>query len=216
MTKSSLPRLAGWSGIIFVVLSLVITVLVPPLPRLDQIEAEVFAYYHGFGGRFLLGNYLAMCAAVPSFVFFSCLVLQLKEKEGSGGWLWIAVLTTMIVAHAVGAVDLFLFQMTAYAGGQFDAPNIKLLADLACMGFGFFFLTQAAFAAYTAWGIFVTRAFAPVHAWIGVATAISSLLASLGTVMTQGVWTIGGPLTAPGFLIFFVWVLGLSGACLRK
>jgi hypothetical protein len=214
--------LAGFSGLLFVGLSLVIVAMVPPLPSLDKSAAEITTYYTTHGRLFLLGNYLATFAAVPSFIFFSFLVWQIKKNEDEG-WLWIAILMTTVIAHSVGAVDLIFFQMAAHlganglGGGQSAAAEIlKMVSDLACLGFGFFFIMQGALAIYVAWAIFKTRVFSPLHAWLGLLTGVFSFLASLGTVQTTGPLTIGGPVTTIGFLIFFVWIAGMSVAMMRS
>lgn len=221
MKPNCAAHLAGCSGLIFVFLSLIIVVLVPPLPSLAKTTAEVTAYYISHGHSFLIGNYVAAFAAVPSFIFFSHLICQIKKCD-SDGWLWIAILITTVIAHSVGAVDLVFFQLAAHLGthglghGQVVSPEtLKIASDLACLGFGFFFIMQGALAVYIAWAILKTSALGLIHAWLGLATAGLSFLASLGSVQTTGLLTIGGPVTTAAFLISFIWITGISGAFLR-
>lgn len=207
-------RLAGWSGIVFVILSLVIVVVVPPLPQLNSQEDVIIHYYQLHGERFLFANYLALLASVPSFVFFSQMVSLIKNSD-NGGWLWIAVLTTMILAHAIGTVDLVFFQVAAFEGSQGNLSSIKIFSDLAMIGFGFFFLIQSALIGYANWAMHKFKLCTPLQIKLGWLAALTSFLPSLGTIAPEGIFSVGTPLTGIGFFIFFLWISVLSTAWIR-
>src|SRR5262245_28453116 len=58
-------RLAGVSGIVYVVLSLVVGLMVPPPPTLETPAHEVVAYFAAHRQPFLVGNYLGVLALAP-------------------------------------------------------------------------------------------------------------------------------------------------------
>src|SRR4051812_39181224 len=107
-------RMAAWGGFLFVVLSGVIVVLSPFWPPLGASTAEVVAYYREHRVPFLIGNFLAIGAAVPSFAQIAALCLLIKKAEGERGWLWLAVFGAALLAHAVGALALIAYQAVPF------------------------------------------------------------------------------------------------------
>src|SRR6185369_3766701 len=103
-------RAAGIAGIIFFVLSGAIVVLSPFWPPLGASMVDVTQYYLHHRTPFLVGNYLAVAAAVPSFIQIAYVVMLFKRAEGESGWLWLTVLLSALFAHALGAVALLAYQ----------------------------------------------------------------------------------------------------------
>lgn len=69
MNETTGLRAAGWAGIVFSVLSLIVIPLsFPPPPPLGATGAEFSAYYDAHRWGFLIGNYLGIAAFIPGFL----------------------------------------------------------------------------------------------------------------------------------------------------
>src|SRR5438105_12938327 len=135
MNNKTSARIAGISGILFVILSLAILAAGPPPPTLTSPAQEIVAYYPAYRLAFLIGNYLGVLAFVPGFVLMAYLTGLLKQAEGEAGWLWIIVLGSFLVTAAVSIADLILFQATAISADPGNEAVAKALSDLANLGF---------------------------------------------------------------------------------
>lgn len=198
--------MAGISGIVFVFLSLVIVGLVPPIPSLASKTDEIISYYETYRNRFLFGNYLAILAAPPSFLWGAYLTRLIKKAEGSDGWWWMAVLGTFIMAHSMGNVLLMFYQWAAWSIGNNRLPELaRAISDLASHGFAFFLVAQFAFCIFASMAIFKTRVLSKISASLGFFAGVVSLAASLGTIVTQGLLTAGGFMTGAALGIFMLW-----------
>ena len=203
-------RIAGVCGIIFFLLSLVIAVVAPPFPILTAAPLEVTGYYAAHGLPFLLGNYIAVVALLPSLPPIAYLTLLIKRAEGEAGWLWMMVFGAALVSAAVGSVDLFVFQGVAVAAAPGNEAVAKALSDLANMGFGFYLVTQCAFGAVAAAAILATDVLPRWLAYTSLLVAALSLAGSLGTVVTAGPLAAGGIVTLVAFAAMLGWWLALS------
>jgi hypothetical protein len=209
-------RLAGWSGIAFVVLSGVIVVLSPFWPPLGASTAEVVDYYRAHRMPFLVGNLIAIGAAVPSFAQIGALCLLIKKAEGEGGWLWIATFGSALLAHAIGALTLVAYQVVPF---ELDAGN-ELLAkgfnDLAGVAFASFLLVLTGFVGFASWGTLATRV---LPRWFGVSGLVICLLCLLGSggaLVTEPKWFAGGGLYSANVTgLFFLWCGALAVLFLR-
>ena len=209
-------RIPGWSGVAFVVLSCVIVVLSPFWPPLGASTAEVVEYYRGHRMPFLVGNLIAIGAAVPSFAQIAALCMLFKRAEGDSGWLWMAVLGSAVLAHAVGALALVAYQVVPF---ELDAGN-ELLAkgfnDFAGVAFGCFLLVLSGFVGFSGWATLKTGA---LPRWFGLSAipiALLCLHGSAGALTTEPRWLAGGGLySATVTSLFFLWCAVLAVLFLR-
>jgi hypothetical protein len=209
-------KIAGWAGVAFVVLSGVIVVLSPFWPPLGASAAEVASYYRDHRMPFLVGNYLAIAAAVPSFLQLSALAMMIKRAEGEGGWLWIAVLGSVLLAHATGAMALTAYQTVPFELDAGQEAVAKGLSDFAGTSFATFLCVLSGFVAFNCWAIFKTGVLPRWYAWLGVPLAPMCLFASLGEIWSKPRWFAGGGLlTANVTGLFFVWCGVLAVLMLR-
>jgi hypothetical protein len=191
----------------FVALSGVIVVVSPFWPPLGTAPDVVHAYYAAHRLPFLIGNYLALLAIVPSFLQIAVIVKRVQQAEGEGGWKWITVLSTAIVAHALGGLALVVYQAV---------PFDERLSDLAGVAFATSLIGLGAFAAFTGWAITSTRALPGWSGWLGHPAAALCFFGSLGSIWSEPAWLAGGGLlSAAAAGVFFGWCLAVSIALLR-
>jgi len=215
--ECNLKNAAGIGGIVFVILSLAIVCIVPPIPSLVSKTGEIMLYYETYRDRFLIGNYLAMLAAPPSFLWGAYITRAVKKAEGSDGWWWMTILGTFVMAHSMGNVLLMFYQWAAWSIGNKTAPDIATgISDLSSHGFAFFLVAQFALALFTALATFQTKVFSKASAYLGLLTAAVSLVASTGTIFTTGWLAAGGYATGAALGIFMAWFFWLSVEILRQ
>src|SRR5688572_29857880 len=75
-------RIAGWAGIAFFVLSGIIVAVASFWPPLGAGAGEIVTWYRAHRMPFLVGNYLAAVAAVPSFIQIAYLCMMVRRAEG--------------------------------------------------------------------------------------------------------------------------------------
>jgi hypothetical protein len=209
-------RIAGWAGVAFFVLSGVIVVAAPFWPPLGASAAEVVTWYRAHRMPFLVANYLAMVAAVPSFIQLAYLCMLVRRAEGERGWLWIAMLGSATLAHAMGALALTVYQAVPFQLAAAQAAVAKGLSDLAGVAFAMFLTVLAGFLGVTAWALFATKV---LPRWLAQATipmAVVCFIGSFGAIWEEPRWLAGGGFfTAATCSTFFVWCLIVAVLFLR-
>jgi hypothetical protein len=213
MDEARSNRIAGWSGIVFSVLSLAVipVVLTPAPPVVGAPGAEVAAWFDAHRVGFLLGNYLGILAFVPGFVQLAVLVARIRRAEGDAGFLSTLVFGTGTFAYAVFACSLVVFQALPFmVAPHLNAP-IEAMGSLAAVWFSLDGLGALPMILAVAWATRATGVLPRWFAWF------SGLVAVLAFVMSLGAFTAypasiaaGGALTGLGFVAFFVWTLVLA------
>jgi hypothetical protein len=215
MRGAARRRWAAWAGLAFVILSAVIAAIAPPWPAAGSPASALTAYYTAHRGPFLVGNYLASLAAIPSLLQIGALTSLVRQREGDEGAWWIASLAGSLLAHASGLVVLALYQATAFVATGDGGAAALALSEAANVGFGFFLIALAGAALTLGIALAQTRVVAP---WIGRAAlpgALLAFVASLGAIWPLGIFAAGGLVTIAAFSYFIVWVAGVSLALFR-
>jgi hypothetical protein len=215
-------RIAGWCGIVFSVLSLIVAPLVASPSNLDPpvvgASAEVFAnWYAQHRAGFLIGNYLGIASFGPGLVQLAVLAARIRShEEGESRWLGSLVLATGTFTYTVFACSLVVFQAMPFLTAEAAAPATLALGTLSAMWFSLDGL--AALPLIFAVG-FATRETGALPRWFGHASWIVGAFAaamSLGALFSEPAWIVaGGPATLVGFLAFFIWTLALGVIFLR-
>jgi hypothetical protein len=214
-------RAAGWAGIVFSVLSLIVLPLAasplnPPPPVLGASGAEYASWYGLHRTGFLVGNYLGILAFVPGFVQLVVLAARVKRVEGEHGWMGSLVLCTGTFAYAVFACSLVVFQALPFlAERRLEAAN-EAMGALGAVWFALDGLAALPLVLAVAWATTRTGA---LPRWFGRTSWVVSIVAaamSLGGLTSTPAWLAGGgAVTAVGFIGFFVWTTILSVIFLR-
>lgn len=207
-------KLAGVSGIIYVILSsfVAITVQGDFLPTTGSSPQAIVDFYAKHRVGFLIGNYLGVLALVLSVPFTAYLTQVVRRREGEAGFAGLTLFGLGLLAHAMGATCLGLFQALPLV----EAPALaKVVSDLANLAFGFCFVLIAGFAAAAAWAILATDALPRWAGWTSLALAPAALVVSLGTIVTTGPLAAGGMVTLGVFVAYLAWAAAVSVVLLR-
>ncbi|MFO0762568.1 MAG: hypothetical protein U0359_39375 [Byssovorax sp.] len=210
-------RLAGWAGIVFSILSLIVIPLVvtpmTPAPVLGSSGAEIAAWYTAHRMGFLVGNYLGIAAFVPGFVQLAVLAARVRKAEGEDGFLGALVLSTGIFAYTVFACSLVVFQVLPFLT---DPAEARALGWLGSVWFSLDGLAALPFVLSVGWAVGRTGALPRWIAPASWAVAVVALVMSFGSLTMAPGWLAGGGLaTFAGFFLFFVWTGALGAAMLR-
>ena len=138
------------------------------------------------------------------------LIVAIRDAEPGRGFIWVLALVTN-TAGLAAAVAVFALLQAAAVIAPSSPPQLALaLTDAGVMGFGLFFIPQAAGLASLAWGFLRTGTMPRAIAWAGVPIAAIMLVASFGTVVRTEPLAAGGLVTVVAFGLFVLWFLAIS------
>lgn len=219
MDETRSLRIAGWAGIVFSILSLIVIPLAcvgtfPP--ALGANGAGFAAWYRDHKLGFLVGNFLGIAAFAPGFVQLAVLAARFRKAEGPDGWFAPLVLSTGTFAYAVFACSLAVFQALPFLVDPGTEDAALAMGTLGAVWFALDGLAALPFVLAVAWAAAATGA---LPAWVARVTWPLSALAvlmSVGSLTDTPEWlAAGGLATAIGFVGFFVWTFALAVLFLR-
>jgi hypothetical protein len=211
-------RVAGWAGLLFSLLSLVVIPLVGGVfpPPLGSSGAELAQFYRDHRIGFLVGNWLGIAAFVPGFVQLAVLTSQVKRAEGERTYLSTLVLSTGIFAYAVFACSLAVFQALPFLIEARQELAVEAMGTLGAVWFALDGLVAMPFVLAVGWATTSTRV---LPGWVAVASwpvALIGLGMSFGAITATPKWLAGGGVaTGAGFVAVFLWTGAMSVAQLR-
>jgi hypothetical protein len=208
-------RLAGWAGIVFSVLSLIVLPLAlppPPPPALGATGAQFATWFADHRMGFLIGNYLGIAAFIPGLLQLAVLAARVRRLEGANGWFSTLILGSGVFTYAMFACSLALFQVLPFLVEARHHDMAEALGSFANVWFALDGLGAVPLVLFVGWAGRATGAlpgwFAP-FSWV---VALLAIFMSLGSLTFQPAWLAGGgPVTLLGFIAFFAWtgVLGV-------
>jgi len=225
MASVRTQRVAGWCGIAFTVLSLIVIPFTAsgdvPLPALGG-SGEAFArWYAAHKAGFLVGNYLGVAAFIPGFVQLAVLAALFRkhdDQEEDERWLGAFVLASGTFTYCVFACSLIAFQALPFLVDPASPQATLAMGTLASVWFSLDGIAAVPFLLAVGWATLATKSVLPrwfaSFTWVVVALAI---VMSLGSIWIEPAWLAGGgPATMLGFVAFFVWTGVLSFVMLRR
>ena len=218
MSDPRADRVAGWSGIVFSVLSLiVIPLVVTPPPALGATAEGFAAWYSEHRLGFLVGNYLGIAAFVPGFVQLAVLAARIRARDEPSGWLASFVLASGTFTYAVFACSLVAFQALPFLADPKTPQATLAVGTLGAIWFALDGLVAVPLILAVGWATLATGALPRWFAHLSWAIASLALLMSLGGIVDRPAWLAGGgPATFAGFVGFFVWTFVLGVLFLRR
>jgi hypothetical protein len=209
--------LAGWSGLVFSALSLIVIPLAPSIaPALGASGASFSQWYAEHHWGFLIGNYLGILAFLPGFVLLAVLTARIRHREGVTGWMGWLVFGTGAYAFAIFAASLILFQTMPFLTGPKLGVAAETLGTFSVIWFSLDGLAAMPFVLATGWAALSTEVLPRWFANLSFLVGGLCFLMSLGSLSATPTWfAAGGPLTALGFVAFFGWTTALSVVLLR-
>jgi len=212
-------RIAGWSGIVFSILSLAVlpVVISPAPPAVGVPGAEVAAWFDAHRTGFLIGNYLGILAFVPGFVQLAILVASIRKAEPEGGWLAYLVFGSGTFAYAVFACSLCVFQALPFLVAPHLHLSIEAIGSLAAVWFSLDGLGALPMILAVAWAGRSTRVLPGWFTYFSAVVGVLAFVMSLGAFASQPTSiAAGGGTTGLGFVAFFVWTFVLGVLFLRR
>lgn len=211
-------RVAGWCGIAFSLLSLIVLPFAfPPPPALGASGAAFAAWYSEHRLGFLVGNYLGIAAFFPGFVQLAVLAARVRRLEGDGGWLSSLVLSTGVFAYAVFACSLVVFQLMPFLIAPRHEAAAEVMGTFGAIWFALDGLAALPFVLAVGWAAVSTGALPRWFANASWVAAALALVMSLGGLTVRPQWLAGGgPATGAGFIAFFAWTAALAVIFLRQ
>ena len=218
MDEERSNRIAGWSGIVFSILSLIVLPLaVPPPPGLGASGADLSAWFTAHRTSFLVGNYLGIAAFFPGFVQLAVLVARIRRREREEGFLASLVLMTGTFTYAIFACSLVVFQVLPFIVDRRLEGPMEAMGSFASVWFALDGLAALPMVLAVGWA---TRATGVLPRWFAHFSWIVALLAlmmSFGAVSTEPRWFAGGgAVTGAGFVGFFVWTMVMGVMFVRR
>jgi hypothetical protein len=219
MDDAHANRLAGWAGVVFSVLSLIVLPLLGPgIPPVVGSSGEAFVNYfgeHRLG--FLVGNYLGIAAFFPGFVQLVIVANRFRRAEGPEGWFAPLILTTGTFGYAVFGCSLAMFQVLPFLATPGTTQEAHAMGTLASVWFALDGLAGLPLVVAVGWASRATSVLPPWFARFSTVTAVILLVMSVGGLTSNPAWLAGGGfVTAAGFVAFFVWTLVLAIVFLKK
>ena len=218
MNVARTNRIAGSSGILFSLLSLVVLPLVQAAPPpLGATGKELATWYLAHRTPFLIGNYLGIAAFVPGFVQLAVLAARVRQSRKDGGWLALLVASTGTFTYAVFACSLVLFQVLPFlVDPRLEGP-MEATSALATVWFALDGLAALPLVVAVGWAVVETQVLPRWFVRFTWITAILALAMSGGALTREPVWlAAGGPVTGVGFIAFFVWTFVLGVLFIRR
>lgn len=213
-------RLAGWAGIVFSILSLIVLPAVVPVgpPPLGAEGSAFVTWFAAHGRGFLWGNYLGILAFFPGFVQLAVLAARIKRLDAPNGFLGPLVLATGTFAYGVFACSLVVFQALPFLAQPQLEGGMEAMGTLAQVWFALDGLVALPFALSVAWAAITVEGALPRSFGYGsLALALLLLVGSFGSMTTQPAWLVaGGQLTGLAFVALFLWTFALAVVSLRQ
>lgn len=216
MTTTNDSRLAGWAGIVFSILSLIVIPLTAsPLPVLGAAGADYARWHAAHRTGFLVGNFLGLAAFLPGLVQLAVLAAAIRRREGEGGWRAALVLASGVFTYAIFFCSLVVFEALPFLLAPRMLDSLEAMGTLGNVWFAVDGLAALPLVVAVAWA---GRGTLP--GWLVTASWLVALLAtimSLGGITASPAWLAGGGVaTFVGFTAFFSWTLAIGVVQLRQ
>lgn len=221
MTDARSLRIAGWNGIVFSILSLIVIPLTAggsqELPALGATAEQFAAWYGAHKTGFLVGNYLGIAAFIPGFVQLAILAARIRAKDDAKGFFGGFVLATGTFTYAVFATSLVAFQVLPFLVDPASPQATLAMGTLGAIWFSLDGLAAIPMLVAVGWATLATGVFPRWFASLSWVTIAIAVVMSVGAVFDKPAWlAAGAQATLFGFFAFFVWTGVLSVLMLRR
>jgi len=220
MDESRWERYGAASGVIFIVLLVAATFMVPQPPHIDATTAKIARYVSSHRRAILTSQMLGTLAVVAFVWFLGHIRHVLQRAEGGAEALspivfasGLALVSTAIVSALPMTVLVF---MRDSADGLANSAVVRALWDTNQVLFALLGVLVALFVGTAAVAMVRRELLAPALGWAGLAVAAANMTAGIaGFYVTSYVkaWTIVGFVS---FLTFAAWILVSSAVMIRQ
>jgi len=218
MDERTWRRVGAWTGIGYVVLSVLATFLYPQAPRVDSNPAVVLRWAHNHRAGLEAGMVLGIFGALLFLWFVSYLRLRLDGSghDAMGSVLYGSGIAFVALSVLGGIPYVALVFMDGQPGGLNDSALVRLLNDLGQMLFAPTAGLTAVFLVAVGLMVLTSRILPSALGWaaivLSVLNAIEVVTALTFSSYHAGAWTAVAWVSFLGFLVI---VLATSIAIMR-
>lgn len=205
-------KLAGASGILFIVLTLVGAFTVSPPPSADESPAKFLEYFADNRTALLVQMIIGFISVIPAVLFISGLWNLLRREEAEGGILATAAAIGFVLAGAVVLVATGWIGALGYLGDgngldESDARTLSLLGSVLCNSA--IFVAFATFEGSSAIALLKGSALPKWLGWVGLVVGVLGLI-GVFSIAKDGAFAPFGPASFVAFLSFSAYVALVS------
>lgn len=201
-------KIAGASGLVFVVMSSIILFVAPVFPTFKTPAEETLRYYLENNHGFLFANYAAIFGLIPSLIFASFFADKISEQTKFVSKSMFVM--SVALSHAVAFVSLMLFQVTALVAKPGLDILVKFSSDSANITFCFYLMLQGLYLFLFA-GLALCGKLLPQWAgWAAIPIAFVSVVTSFGTVIPAGPLIPGEAFVMISSIGICLWIAAVS------
>ncbi|MBI5949408.1 MAG: DUF4386 family protein [Chloroflexi bacterium] len=213
---NDIRRVAGVSGIIFVVVLVGCFLATGTPPAIDDPDSDILKYLEDKRTAILWSQWGTFVSLLPALPFFGYFITQLRKAEGEN--LTLTMASVVALAVALGLVDVvaMLFGGAGfYAKHGLDESQARLIWDIAALGLAAQISALGIFGVISGWCIVAKRAFAAWVGWLGIAAGVLGI-AGAACLASDGAFAPTAPLAVlPGIGGFALYSLVLAVLFLR-
>jgi hypothetical protein len=209
----SFRRIAGLSGVVFVVLMVLNGILLGDQPLAGDSVDEVRTYLADDVNLHKTAFILGMVLLPFAVVFFAGLYTKLRASDiaHDEGWAIAAVLGAVLLGASAGVGDIALGALLFRGGSGLDDPTLRIVWD-------------AQIIAYSSTGIALTAIAVAVPtlrhklwpAWYPLLSLIAAAAGAIALVAVVSDTNGGSIFGLIGFIAFAIWVLATSGLLITE
>lgn len=187
----------GISGVVSILGGTIPYLFVPSAPGSGSSVAQIVSFYSEHGGV-LFATWLG--GAVPlvlSIVFLAGLVALMRQVEGDGGWIWLALLMSAVGIVTAAMAQAVLGAVLPLAASS-DTSIAVVVLRLLALSYGSQFVFLVPFLGLIGW---ITSTRHGLPAWLGYVAYAAAVVGAIGTF---GIFVQPGPGEALSYLAFVV------------
>ncbi|MGQ0671086.1 MAG: hypothetical protein ACT4PO_15740 [Actinomycetota bacterium] len=216
MNGSRWERIAAGTGIVWVVLTAVGSIIQTNPPGVNDPVGKITSYYVVHRSGILLGEFLIGLGGLFFLWFLGSMWSHFRRAEGEPGRVSAVVFGAGVLTLAVFLVEGSMYTALAYRIAREGDPRIiRAVWDMASVAATFRGYTVAAL--FAAIAVVVLRTGA-LPRWIGGTAVVLGLLQivrPLGVFANSGPFVLSGAFSGIGFALDGIWVLATSFLLVR-
>lgn len=211
-----LDRYAPATGLLFVVIVIVSTIVQGAPPALSDNASEFAEYFDDNDTRIRFAQYINVLATIPFLWWLGGLWSTLRRAEGGAPRLTVAAgLGSVVAATSVGlgsaVMSTAAFQQASL--GASDGNGLKLFATLSVTMYAAGAMGVATLVLASSVVILRSGVFPVWIGWLGIVNGVVWIAAGLALISTRDAVTFIG---FPAFLLWLVWIIAISVVMLRN
>ena len=216
MTSRNASMAGGIAGIISWAVFLVAFVLAPTPPTLGASATEIIGYYKEHHDGTLISAFLFAMTAPFFTMWAGVLAARLRDAEGAGAWMYLALLAGVAVTLAVDVAASFIWMALSGRGWTSGDAIALTLSDIINYGYIFTGFGSVAFVAAASVAMIRTGEVSRILGQLGLIVAVIQVAYLLTAFFNSGLMVGGGIITIAGFALLGLWLLAVSIAMIIR